>query len=59
MTTCPVCHSGRIRIIDKGLKKAVRFFRGNNRYACRDCNITWREKEPHHSVELKRKRAED
>jgi hypothetical protein len=53
-----VCHSSRIRIIDKGLKKVVRFFRGNNRYACRDCNTTWREKEPHHNIKLRRKRAE-
>jgi hypothetical protein len=59
MTTCPVCHSGRVRIIDKGLKKVVRYFKGNNRYACRDCDTTWREKEPYHHLKLRRKRVEE
>ena len=57
MTTCPACHSGRVRIIDKGLKKVVRFFKQNNRYACHDCNTTWREKEPYHRLKLRRKQA--
>ena len=56
---CRQSHSGRVRIIDKSLKKVVRFFRGNNRYACRDCDATWREKEPYHYIKLRRKRAEE
>ncbi|OGS34648.1 MAG: hypothetical protein A2293_02985 [Elusimicrobia bacterium RIFOXYB2_FULL_49_7] len=56
MVNCPSCQSRRIHILDKGLKKVVRFFQGNNRFACRDCGATWREREPHLRLKLKRKR---
>ncbi len=58
MHCCPACKSERIRILDKGLKKIVRFLKGNNRYVCRDCSATWRELEPNKRLRLKRKRID-
>lgn len=52
---CSRCRSsGIIRILDKGAKFIIRLLRGNNRYACYKCNITWREKAPERFSELKR-----
>lgn len=53
---CPICKSERVKILDKGIKKIVRFLQGNNRYVCRECYSTWRELEPHRRLKLKRKR---
>ena len=56
MNECPSCKSHRVRIMDKGLKKIVRYLQGNNRYICRECSSTWREMDPNRRLKLKRKR---
>jgi transposase-like protein len=56
MPVCPSCQSSRTYILDKGIKKVIRFFLGNNRFACRECHATWREKAPSSRLRLKHKR---
>lgn len=56
MACCPTCSSTRIYIVDKGFKKLVRFFQGSNRYACRECHVTWRENRPNMLLKLKRRK---
>jgi len=52
---CPRCRSsGSVHILDKGAKFIFRMLRGNNRYVCHKCNITWREKTPEQISELKK-----
>ncbi|MFH0920287.1 MAG: hypothetical protein V1913_07975 [Fibrobacterota bacterium] len=53
---CPICKSEHVKILDKGIRKVVRFLQGNNRVACCDCYSTWRELEPNRRLKLKRKR---
>lgn len=52
---CPACKSDRVRVLDKGIKKIMRFLQGNNRFYCRDCSTTWREEDPTRFRKLKRK----
>lgn len=59
MQVCPACQSGRTYILDKGIKKVVRFFQGNNRFACKECHTTWRERAPNLRLRLKHKEHGD
>jgi len=54
--SCPQCHKpDNVRIINKGLKRFVRFLAANNRLACFECGITWRRRIPDRILDLVRK----
>jgi hypothetical protein len=46
---CPVCHTeDSVYIYDHDfLKYWSRLFAGNNRFACRNCRVTWRRNKPY------------
>jgi hypothetical protein len=44
---CPVCKKkDSTYILDKGLKFITRLLIGNSRFVCKDCNVTWRKRQP-------------
>lgn len=44
---CPVCNiENNVYIFDDGIKLWLRLIVGNNRFACRNCKVTWRRKKP-------------
>jgi len=46
MRSCPKCNTFETHVFDKNWKKVYRKMMGNNRLYCRDCKITWKEKDP-------------
>jgi len=57
---CPQCESDEaVYVYDRGLKLIRRFFIFNNRFACAQCNVTWRRKTPFHILRLHSKKRPD
>jgi hypothetical protein len=53
---CPVCNSeNQAYIYDQGLKFWRRLVVGNNRFACKNCKVTWRRKSPDRLTRLQKR----
>ncbi len=54
-SVCPNCEKDdAVYIFDRGMKFLYRSFSGNNRFACKNCMITWRRKDPFFYLDLSR-----
>jgi hypothetical protein len=54
--SCPVCHAeDKVYVYDHGFKFWRRLVVGNNRFACRNCMVTWRRKKPDHQTRLQKR----
>ena len=53
---CPVCNAeNQAYIYDRGLKFWRRLVVGNNRFACKNCKVTWRRKRPDRLTRLQKR----
>lgn len=53
---CPLCgQSCAVETFDEGYKRLIRSLRGNNRYVCSHCAITWRQRTPLDWQDMKKK----
>jgi hypothetical protein len=52
---CPACMTvEHVYIYDEGISLVYRLLLGNNRFACRQCKVTWRRRDPHDYFEMDR-----
>jgi rubredoxin len=52
---CPQCNSTKyVFMVDDGLTFLWRYFKNNNRLACRKCGTVWNEKEAAEKSRIKR-----
>lgn len=53
---CPVCNAqNQAYIYDRGFKFWRRLIVGNNRFACKNCKVTWRRKRPDRLTRLQKR----
>jgi hypothetical protein len=51
-----VCNAeNKVYVYDRGPKFWRRLFTGNNRFACRNCKVTWRRKKPDDHARLEKR----
>jgi len=56
---CPLCGASQpVRILDHGIKKALRWLFRNNRYVCIMCSVTWRARNPETWQKIRRAASE-
>jgi hypothetical protein len=55
---CPVCNSeDKVYVYDHGAKFWRRLVAGNNRFACKNCKVTWRRKKPGAHTHLEKRNS--